>query len=59
MESHVTIEGSEMKNYLRVLYSNQTNQSALYDCVTEILSDFQALGFFIRILNCEVLKDLD
>ena len=48
-----------MENKFRDLYIDLTNHKAMWDCVTEILSDFKSLFFFIRILNCEVLKDLD
>ena len=59
MESHFINNGLEMKNYLRDLYIDQANHKALFDCIMEILSDFKSLGFLIKILNCEVLKDID
>ena len=59
MDSYLASNGLEMENKFRDLYVDLTNHKAMWDCVTEILSDFKSLFFFIRILNCEVLKDLD
>ena len=59
MDSHFINNGLEMKNYLRDLYIDQASHTALCDCIIEILSDFKSLGFLIRILNCEVVKDIN